>query len=236
MQYGLRPADPNVPLEAPIDIANGANPDYALVVLDVPDVGVIGQVEEVWKKVEKNADIVLVFDKSSSMRGQKIAAAVEGAKIFVELMSGGDWLMWLPFDTRLYDGTQGLKSEVGEELLNDISGTTAIGNTALYDGIGHAYQTLQERREEQGDSRRYGIVVLSDGKNTHSSEFTLAALEEMMRPTENDPTGIQIHTIGIGEDVDENVLAKIASASQGRYWKPDVSLIGAIYRQIAKYF
>lgn len=236
MQYGLRPADPNVPLAAPIDPSNGANPEANLVVLDVPDVLVIDQAVEVWKKVEKHADIVLVFDKSGSMKGEKITLAVNGAKTFVEVMSNEDWLMWLPFDKNLYDNTHGLNSEIGEKLLNDIGGTTAIGITSLYDAVGHAYRILEERRRTQGDTRRYGIVVLSDGQDTHSSKFTLAKLEAMMRPTENDPTGIQIHTIGIGDDADERVLPKIAAASKGKHWKPDVSLIGPIYRQIAKYF
>ena len=114
MQYGLRPADSSTGLIAPIDIQHGANPAANLVVLDVPDGLVIERAEEVWDVVEKQSDIILVFDKSRSMRGDKIIAAVNGAKAFVNAVDGEDWIAWRPFDDQVHVRTQGLKSKVGE--------------------------------------------------------------------------------------------------------------------------
>ena len=81
-------------------------------------------------------------------------------------MGRKDWLFWLPFDSQPYPGTQGLKSEIGEQLEKEILSTTARGETALYDAIGLAYEALIGMRELQGDTARYGIVVLSDGHAT----------------------------------------------------------------------
>ena len=151
-------------------------------------------------------------------------------------MERKDWLFWLPFDAERYPGAQGLNSAIGEQLQIDIRSTTARGGTALYDAIAHAYQMLEERRERQGDTVRYGMVVLPDGKDTNR-QTTLAMLEEMLTPTEGDPTGIQIHTIGVGEDADDQVLTKIANITHGRYWKvKDPVTIEAVYRRISKYW
>jgi hypothetical protein len=81
-------------------------------------------------------------------------------------------------------------------------------------------------------------VVLSDGKDTSSEETTLAMLEQMLRPTEIDPTGIQVHTIGIGDDAEDKVLTKIANITHGgRYWKvKEPATIEAVYKRISKYF
>jgi len=237
LPFGLRPSDPSLPLGPPIDTAHGANPDANLVVVEVPEVLVVDQVVEVWKDLKKPAYIVLVFDKSGSMKGEKISQAIDGAVGFGREIGRKDWLFWLPFDGGFYPGTQGLVEEVGEQLQDEIRSTTARGETALYDAISHAYQDLEERREGQGDTARYGIVVLSDGKDT-KSRTTLPMLEAMLRPTESDQTGIQIHTIGIGDDAEDQVLTKIANfAHGGRYWKvKDPKAIEAVYKRISKYF
>jgi hypothetical protein len=81
--------------------------------------------------------------------------------------------------------------------------------------------------------------VLSDGKDTNSTELSLALLEARLQPSEHDATGIQIHTIGIGADADEVVLRKIAGAAHGKYWKAkttSVSEVIGIYREIVKYY
>ena len=235
--YGLRPVDPTVKLGPPIDATSGANPAANLVTLQVPDVLVVDQVVDVWKDVKKPANIVLIFDKSGSTQGEKIALAFNGAAKFVGEMNPKDWLFWLPFDSKLYAGTKGLRSDVGEQLQIDIRSTTARGGTALYDTIVHAYREPEKRQELQGDTVRYGMVVLSDGQDTNS-QTTLAVLEKILRPTESDPAGIQILTIGIGEDADDQVLAKIAKFTHGgRYWKvKDPATIEAVYKRISKYW
>ena len=235
--HGLRPADATLPLGSPIEPRYGANPDANLVILDVPDDLVVRRIIEVWHEVKKHANIVLVFDKSGSMSGQKIAEAVQGATVFVDTMDGPDWLAWMPFDERIYNGTQGFKGDVGEELVDDIRATTAHGGTALYDAVEQAWRILEDQRKDQRDTVRYGLVILSDGKDTNSKRATLAKLEAMMKDTEGDPTGIQIHTIGIGDDADDKVLKKIARNAHGKYWEVGESDdIAAIYEEIAWYY
>jgi Ca-activated chloride channel homolog len=233
---GFRPADQSVKLGAPIVPQFGANPEARLAGLEVPDAAVIERVGEVWQQVKKHAAVALVFDKSGSMQGGKMTAAIKGAQEFVERMDRADLLLWMPFDNRVYTGVQGLKAQVGEQLLGDIAATTAGGGTALYDAVSEAFERLGTLRREHGDAYRYGIVVLSDGQDGNSRN-RLSQLEDRLRPQEQDPTGIQIHTIAIGRDADERVLKRIASAAHGRYWKGDSEKeMRAVYRAIAAYY
>ena len=170
------------------------------------------------------------------MKGEKIQRALSGAGGFVREMDPKDWLAWLPFDSKPYLGVQGLKSEVGEELESVIRTTPARGETALYDAIAHAYQILEQGRDRQSDAVRYGMVILSDGRDT-KSQTSMALLEAMLRPAESDVAGIQIHTIGVGHEANDQALTKIANITHGRYWDvEDPATIEAVYRRISKYW
>jgi Ca-activated chloride channel homolog len=237
VKNGLRPANPQAPLGPPLEAAYGANPEANLNLLEVPEVLVFDRIREVWHEVKKHARIAIVFDKSSSMAGEKISYAVKGAQEFVSAMDTKDWLAWFAFDNEVYPLSQGYKSSIGEKLLADIRSTTAGGGTALYDAVSQAFDFVARDRRTIGDNVRYGIVILSDGKDTSSKNSTLTLLESRLQPSEGDPTGIQIHTIGIGEDSDEQVLKKIANLAHGRYWKvAKPADVVEVYKEIATYY
>jgi Ca-activated chloride channel family protein len=234
--YGLRPADASIDLMSPVNTVYGANPATILTTLEVPDVLVLDRIVEVWSDVKKPANVALVFDKSGSMQGKKIGQAINGAVKFVGEMFPEDWLAWAPFDNQLYGSVRGLNSEVGEQLQIDIRSTTARNGTALYDAIVRAYEILESRQDSAGDTGRYGMVVLSDGQDTNS-ETSLAMLEQMLAPTEGESALVQIHTVGVGNDADDQVLSKIASFGNGRYWKvKDPDTLEAVYSRISKYW
>ena len=233
---GLRPGDDSVKLEAPISAQYGANPQARLASVELPDSIVLDQVIATWHRVKKHAVVALVFDKSGSMAGAKIAAATRGAQEFVQRMDRDDQLIWIPFDGRVYPSVEGSGAELGEELMGRIGATPASGGTALYDAVLDAYDRLDAVRRVQGDMRRYGIVVLSDGQDTNSGH-SLPFLEARLKPQENDPAGIQIHTIAIGKDADERVLKRISSAAHGSFWKgQSIDDMVNVYRAIATYY
>ncbi len=236
VEFGLRPGDPSVKVGPPIETANGANPHAVLNLLELPEPLVIDRVIETWREVKKPAAIALVFDKSGSMSGVKIHAAVAGAQAFIGSMDRRDWLNWIPFDERVYSGARGPKGEIGEGIAQEIGGTTAGGGTALFDAILVASDTLETLRRDRGDAYRYGIVVLSDGQDT-SSKNSLSQVEARLRPSEVDPKGIQIHTIAIGKDADANTLTKIANSAHGKFWKGATEKdMVSTYQSIATYY
>jgi Ca-activated chloride channel family protein len=95
---GFRPADPSIAIGAPIEPANGVNPQANILALEVPDTAVVDQVVEVWHRVKKHAVIAIVFDKSGSMAGGKMSAAIKGAQGFACTVGRDDRLFWQPFD------------------------------------------------------------------------------------------------------------------------------------------
>jgi uncharacterized protein with von Willebrand factor type A (vWA) domain len=164
-----------------LEAAYGANPAAKLVAIEMPDTLVFDRVREVWHEVKRHAHIAIVFDKSGSMRGDKISQAIRGAEAFVSAMDPKDWLA---FDDQIYVTTQGLKSNIGEKLLSDIRSTTAGNGTALYDTVAAAFDMVESARKSQGNSVRYGIVILSDGQDTNSRKATLTMLEAKLKPSE----------------------------------------------------
>ncbi len=234
LEYGLRPADPSTSLGAPFHPSNGVNPDATLNAVAVPDAATNEHLQDIWHKVKKHSAIVIVFDKSGSMSGDRITQAVKGAEAFVNAMDADDWLMWMPFDSVTYPMDQGLKSAIGERLLSRIRSTSADGGTALYEAVYQAHQLLEARRKDSGVRVRYGIVILSDGADT-SSKRTLGELEALLKPTEWDPTGVQIHAIGIGE-ANKDALSKIATTAHGKYWEADQADVARVYREIAAHY
>ena len=131
----------------------------------MPDSLVFDRIIEVWHKVKKHAIIAVVFDKSGSMRGPKMNAALAGAEEFIRRMDPEDFVIWIPFDAEVYRGKEGLISGIGESLVDEISGTTAGGGTALYDAVLQAFRKLESQRLVEGDTIRYGLVLLSDGRD-----------------------------------------------------------------------
>jgi Ca-activated chloride channel homolog len=233
---GLRPATSGVQIGAPIDSSHGANPEATLVLRESPESLVADRAIEVWHRIRKHAVVAIVFDKSGSMGGGKMSAAVAGSTEFVRRMDRDDLLIWKPFDSEVYPSVEGPGSELSENLISRIRSTPASGQTALYDAVLAAFAQLGEQRRIYGENRRYGIVVLSDGHDTHS-RTSLSQLESQLKPLEADPNGIQIHTIAIGGDADEQVLRKIASAAHGRYWKGQTANeMIAVYKAIATYY
>jgi len=233
---GMRPANPGTPIGPPIDPGYGANPAVNLVAVTVPDLPVYDRVIEVWHRVKKHAAIALVFDKSGSMAGGKITAAVKGAQEFVRRVDRDDRIIWMPFDATVYSPTEGYGSELGEELAQRIGSTVAGGGTSLYDAVLTAYDRLERLRRDDPTGMRYGIVVLSDGQDTNSRNG-LSDLERKLRPAEGDATGIQIHTIAIGTDADQKVLQRIAGAAHGRFWKGQTeNQMVTVYQDIAAFF
>lgn len=229
---GLRPANDALPLGDPIATRYGANPQANIVNLAAPDALTSERITEVWHRVKKHAVIALVFDKSGSMAGGKITAAIRGAEEFVKTMDRDDLLIWMPFDGRVHPPFEGSV----EQMLDRIRSTPASGDTALYDAVLAAQDRLEAVRRDHRDSRRYGIVILSDGRDTHSNA-SLATIEARLKPGESDPHGVQIHAIAIGNDADEGVLRKIAGAAHGRFWKTQAtSDTVAVYRSIATYY
>jgi Ca-activated chloride channel family protein len=104
---------------------------------------------------------VLLVDSSQSMRGQRLAAALEGARNFTAGMHELDEAKAILFADRLLGATP--FTQEPRQIQASLGGVEAGGGTALTD---HLYAALKILDGRQG---RKVVVVLSDGFDVYSA-------------------------------------------------------------------
>jgi uncharacterized protein YegL len=176
--------------------------------------------------VKGRFDIALVVDVSSSMQGEKIAAARDSLGVFlgaVNLRPGFDHVALVDFatDARVQ---QDLTSN--RDALNAAIAALATRNGTYIDrGLGAAMDVLAGPNARPTASKV--IVLMSDGQQTGGAASALAAGEAARA------RGHLVYTIGFGADADGATLTAIAGDPTRYYFAPTPEQLDAVYRQIA---
>ena len=177
--------------------------------------------KEIMKKRREKAgggtagiNVFLVMDVSGSMENEfmgarKIDAAKKAAKDFVSLISPIDKVGLIAFSTYAY-----LVSDLTSNksiLYTNIESLTPSGETALGDAIMLAIDRLVNVVRQ---GKIAAIIVLTDGKHNAGQYEPLYAANRAKT------WGIPVYTLGYGEkeDIDEEMLKKIASITDARYF------------------
>ena len=234
--YGFRPGAVDVPLASPIDTAHGVDPKEPKTTLEVPAVPVMDAILNLWQQKKKAANVVLVMDTSGSMNeNRKIQNAREGAKQLVNLLSDGDRLSLLPFNSRLNWASQNLLIKTGRDQLSRTIGSLfAQGGTALYDSIDAGYQyLLTQNRPGESDSI-LSVVVLTDGEDTES-KMHLNELMDRIR-YDGETHTIHVFTIAYGKDARKDILKQIADATQAKSYEGTPENIVGVFKDISTFF
>lgn len=233
IEFGFRPADPAIPLSAPLDAAHGVDPAQPQTVLEVPSAEVIAGIEQLWRQVKKPVDLVVAMDISGSMRGDKIASARNSLIQFIELLDDRDQLEIVLFSDSLVPLTPlSPVSENRDDLTRRVSGIIEGGDTRLYDAVQMAYDELQANGDPQ---HIRAIVVLSDGEDT-ASELTLDRLLSQVVAQSEGGTSTKVFAIAFGKDADKGVLQRIAEPTGGKQYDSDPRTINEVYADIATFF
>ena len=234
LALGFRPADPAIPVAAPVDAEHGADPKQPQTLLDVPDAATLAKLLDVWKENKRPTDVVLVFDKSGSMQGQPLEEAKRGARSFIERLQPNDEVTLLFFDSQVYPPFGPVKlGEKKAELLSRIDGTFAEGGTALYAAIASAYAEV-EARTAKSPGRTHALVVMTDGKDESKSGPSLDEVKQRVR-AEGDQR-VRVFTIGYGHQASSEILTDIAESAQGMAAKGDLKTIVQVYDEMAAFF
>ncbi|SNV17851.1 von Willebrand factor type A domain [Dermatophilus congolensis] len=89
------------------------------------------------------------------------------------------------------------------------------GNTPLFDTLLDAVLKLQEGY----DPKRMNVVlVLTDGKNDSPDSMNLSGLSKTLQRMTNNGRRISVAAVGIGKDVDQGSLKKIAEVTNGAFY------------------
>ncbi len=110
------------------------------------------------KRKRKDIDLVLLIDRSHSMRGKKLEIAKTAALATLDLLDPQHRLAVVAFDARPHDVV--LLAEVGGKRRAEdlISSMTSGGQTNVYHALFHAHQLLQGSQ-----SKTKHVILLSDG-------------------------------------------------------------------------
>lgn len=171
--------------------------------------------------------VILVIDQSGSMQdGNKMAGAQSAARAFVDLLRPGrdklgveafsDELNTLVPFAAVDDNTDKSSAQAA------INSITPNGDTYLYSAVAEAVEHLQ------GTGGRRVVIALTDGR---SNDQQMTADESTTLAKE---AGVPVYTIGLGGDVDERQLQKLAEATDGQYfYTPGPEQLQELYRDLA---
>jgi Ca-activated chloride channel family protein len=157
------------------------------------------------------ANIVLVIDKSGSMQGQRIEQAKEAALMAVERLGERDVLGVVAYsDAATVLWPAGRVRDAGE-LRSDIRRLRADGRTALYAGVSQGLRELKPFVDPYAVNR---VILLSDGQ-ANIGPSSPSQLEALGREAARD--NITVTTIGLGLGYNEDLMSKLALASDGNH-------------------
>ncbi|WP_437805083.1 vWA domain-containing protein [Sorangium sp. So ce1078] len=163
-------------------------------------------------KAQAQASLSLVIDRSGSMKGTRLANAVQAATTAVSRMNDGDVVSVVTFDTRtavvvppttVGPATRG-------HILASVRGISLGGDTCISCGIEEGLSLLGQTGG--GVSR---MLVLSDGDANHGVR-DLPGFRAMAQRARD--RGVSITTIGVDVDYNEKILSAIALDSNGRHY------------------
>ena len=119
------------------------------------------------------------------------------------------------------------------QLLASIRNLRASGGKELFQAIA---ESVEDASGFDGDNRIRAVVLLSDGADTGSREFTLADATRAITATREDVNPVIVIPVAYGRDADINALNSIARASATRVSSGDASNILSVLDIISSYF
>jgi Ca-activated chloride channel family protein len=169
---------------------------------------------DVAKKRDKRSpvNVALVIDRSGSMTGDRIAAAKKGAHVALERLSSDDIVSLVSYNHEV--DLLAPAAPVGgsrDKLERAIEKLTADGTTALYAGVKEGGEQVKEFRSDTKVNR---VILLSDGLANvgPSSPREVAELGRELASK-----GISVTTIGLGLEYNEDLMQRLAAASDGNH-------------------
>ncbi len=171
-----------------------------------------------------HADVVLAVDTSGSMAGAKLAKAKAAASLFAgQLDLPRDQAAVIGFNSAPHVAT-GLTGNL-ETIRAAIDGLASSPGTRIDAALRAAGSELAFSPTRNARNRGV-IILLSDGAHNGPAAEVFAAAQEVA------PLASAIYAIGLGSDVDANLLRTVAGP--GRYYfAPDEEALADVYRTIA---
>ncbi|GAB4570566.1 MAG: VWA domain-containing protein [Haliangiales bacterium] len=207
---------------------------------DVQDAGttiyLLARVEAALSSPERRTPInlALVIDRSSSMRGPRIARAIDAVRTVVQQLDERDRLSIVAFDAsaRLIFGPANVDEDAKRELAGALEGLRTGVGTNIAAGIKKGAEAVRSGYVRGAFAR---LVLLTDGQPsiglTDPTKLCAIAEREAAR-------GVSITTMGLGEGFDDDLLSELAHSGRGgfHYLAQPADIPGAFGRELAGVF
>jgi Ca-activated chloride channel family protein len=156
-------------------------------------------------------NLALVLDRSGSMEGDKLERAKEAAIRAVGYLEPRDVLSIVAYESQVRVILPAGRVGDGREAVQAIRSIRSGGSTALFAGVSKG---AAELRKYLADGRINRIILLSDGLANvgPDSPGELADLGSALRRE-----GISVTTLGLGLDYNEDLMMRLAQASDGNH-------------------
>jgi Ca-activated chloride channel family protein len=157
-------------------------------------------------------NVAVVIDRSGSMQGDRIVAAKKGAHVALERLSRDDIVALVAYNHNV--DVLAPAAPLGgsrQKLERAIDRLAADGTTALYAGVKEGGAQVREHLAETKVNR---VILLSDGLANvgPSSPSEVARLGRELAGR-----GISVSTIGLGLEYNEDLMQRLAAASDGNH-------------------
>lgn len=173
----------------------------------LPALAALDQLERVEQQREQLArctDVTVVLDSSGSMATHR-EATIDGFNGYIKALRAevpGARLSLMPFDSD-ERGTPRLAFRYSDKPIDSVpllsrQSYVPDGGTPLYDAVGRAIETAEERNDRPGTRARVIIVVQTDGHEGGSERYTQSALQR--RIAEKQAAGWLFVFLGAGID------------------------------------
>jgi Ca-activated chloride channel family protein len=156
-------------------------------------------------------NVALVIDRSGSMGGQRIQQAKQAALMAIDMLRSDDIISLVAYDSAAEVLIPATKLGDGKMIREAISALRVNGSTALYAGTQLGGAEVAKFFNAQQVNR---VILLSDGIANigPSSPQELANLGAKLAAQ-----GISVSTIGLGLGYNEDLMARLADASDGNH-------------------
>lgn len=190
------------------------------------------------KSCEVPTDVAVAIDLSGSMNNdggnppQPITDALEAAGQFVGSLQDKDQVAVVTFATKasvVNELTTGHRAVAGSISSLTIDPREESGYTNTVEALLTAKSELNSERHNP-NARRV-LVLLTDGLPTVAGKEDIVSVAEATA-LEMSKGSIEIYAIGLGHNVDQEFIQKIASDAGNAYFAPSVADLEKIYAEI----
>jgi Ca-activated chloride channel family protein len=179
-------------------------------------------------------NLALVFDRSTSMRAERLERVKAAARQVVEKLGPQDVISITTFSDRAEVISPAAHPEDKPAIVRQIRGVRTTGGTEIYQGLQAAYDQL--RRAPLGHYINH-LALLTDGHTYGDEEQCLRLARQAA------DQGITISAFGIGNDWNDDFLDQLVAPSGGRsayvahpeqivtYLREEIRGLGTVYAQ-----